>query len=364
MSHPGSDAWRHNHWGAPCQPKLIGVTVGSCAFKVDRRIAPATEALDATFAAHGYRPDPPDTGSYNCRHVGGDPSRIWSAHAWAIAIDFDWQENVDGSTLRGPIAQHQERTGMVDDVEKIATVDGVSVWRWGGDWDRDERTDHSYYDPMHFEIIATPTQLARGIDWTTVPRGGGTMLKKDDKGNSVALYQRALLAWAERTGKLAGVQPDKSGSLWQRALHWGADGDFGGTTVEMVEAYQKAADLPVTGSLDGVTTSNLVRYLDNAALVQVRGRDTVYQVIGKFLHPLGSPKEAVLVAGVDWRARVDKLDTVPSGYTIGFPTGSGSGGEVPEHTHTYSPKGHRHDDRYITQGTFDAHENNTDAHHA
>lgn len=70
------------------------------------------------------------------------------------------------------------------------------------------------------------------------------MLKNGDEGNTVRLYQRALKAWK------AEALPE-----------YGADGDFGDETETWVKKYQQSADLPVTGTIGGVTAANLVRYV-------------------------------------------------------------------------------------------------------
>ena len=65
-------------------------------------------------------------------------------------------------------------------------------------------------------------------------------------GKSVALYQRCLTAW---------------GAPWgMRLCPSGADGVYGPETVAAVKAYQLAADLPQTGTIDGLVAAQLVRY--------------------------------------------------------------------------------------------------------
>jgi peptidoglycan hydrolase-like protein with peptidoglycan-binding domain len=74
------------------------------------------------------------------------------------------------------------------------------------------------------------------------------VLKKGDKGLSVQLYQNALLREA-----FIAKRPNP-------LPKFGADGDYGDETVQAVKNYQAAAQLQVTGQLDGVTAANLVRY--------------------------------------------------------------------------------------------------------
>lgn len=166
---PGESWWRR-HYGAPCRIQRATVYVGRAAIHVDARTAPVWEAFERVRARHGYdvhvdfpRTDPVtgeqgDTGGYNCRHIGNDPDRPWSVHAWGGAVDFNWRANPDGSRLVTDMPR-----AMIDDLEALHTVDGHPVLRWGGDWDRDPRTGHSYYDAMHWEVIATPGEIATGI---------------------------------------------------------------------------------------------------------------------------------------------------------------------------------------------------------
>jgi N-acetyl-anhydromuramyl-L-alanine amidase AmpD len=70
------------------------------------------------------------------------------------------------------------------------------------------------------------------------------VLKRGDEGDAVAVFQRALQGW--------------SGKALPR---YGADKDFGQETEDWVKAYQRAADIPVTGRIDGVTAALLVRYV-------------------------------------------------------------------------------------------------------
>lgn len=163
MSRRSSETWWHEHWGRPCalhDPAVV--TIGRAKLRVDGRAAEAFESWERVRARHGYDVHPAypegDTGSYNCRHIGNDEDRPWSVHAWGCAIDVNWNSNPDGSRLRTDIPQ-----AMRDDLHALRTRSGAPVFRWGGDWDRDPRTGHSYYDAMHWEIVATPAELASGV---------------------------------------------------------------------------------------------------------------------------------------------------------------------------------------------------------
>ena len=157
-------------WGDPCiangDVTLATVqftsTTGLRGIGVNARALPAFAALATVFDRYGYLLDGSDTGSYSCRKIGGGTtsSRSWSAHAWATAIDVNWLENPDGPKLTVDPLMHPD---IPNAVEALVTVSGDPVWRWGGDWDRDDSSGHTYYDAMHFECIATPEAIATGI---------------------------------------------------------------------------------------------------------------------------------------------------------------------------------------------------------
>lgn len=49
----------------------------------------------------------------------------------------------------------------------IRTNNGKQVWGWGGNFSGSK-------DPMHYEIICRPSDLATGINWSTVIGANGT----------------------------------------------------------------------------------------------------------------------------------------------------------------------------------------------
>lgn len=76
------------------------------------------------------------------------------------------------------------------------------------------------------------------------------MLKRGDDGDAVRAYQRRLLEWAE----------GRTGDPYDAAREYGADGDYGPNTEAMVEEFQTAYDLPVTGQIGDVTAGLLAMY--------------------------------------------------------------------------------------------------------
>lgn len=174
MASRSSEAWFKEHWGQPCRPQRVTVRLNGHPFSVDDRAKEAWWAWEGIRAKHGYDLHPPypegDSGTYNCRHIGNDASRPWSTHAWAAALDANWQDNPDGPRLVTDVPQE-----MRDDLLALRTKTGAPVFRWGGDWDRDPRTGHSYYDAMHWEIAATPAELSRGLVY---PKNHNTLEKE------------------------------------------------------------------------------------------------------------------------------------------------------------------------------------------
>lgn len=105
--------------------------------------------LAAVMESHGYYIRASDTGAYNCRKISG--TSTWSNHAYGAAVDVNWQSNPYSSHLITNMP-----ADMVRDCENIRTVDGTQVFRWGGRYSGSK-------DAMHWEVMVSPEQLARGI---------------------------------------------------------------------------------------------------------------------------------------------------------------------------------------------------------
>lgn len=121
---------------------------------VNRACVEAWRALDTILKDWGYAPRKADTGAYNCRTITGGTGL--SLHSFGIACDINWQSNPYGPNLVTDMPD-----GMVDDILTIRTLGGQQVFRWGGDYTGNK-------DAMHYEVVCSPTELAAGIDWTTV----------------------------------------------------------------------------------------------------------------------------------------------------------------------------------------------------
>jgi hypothetical protein len=204
--------------------------------------AEAWRALDQVMATARYDLRAQDTGAYNCRPITGGTA--YSLHAFGIAADFNWSSNPyrkDGRLVTDMPA------AMVASIKAIRTSGGVAVFRWGGDF-------RNAKDPMHFEVVASPTELAAGIDWSTVagapggvpgpvadaPRDSASrpVLSPGDRGPAVVELQRRL--------STAGCDPGP------------ADGRFGPRTEAAVRAFQAARGLAVDATVGPLTWTALL----------------------------------------------------------------------------------------------------------
>ena len=223
MTRRGTETWRLSHFGEPCRARRQIVGFSGVPISVDSRAATAFLALAELFRLeYGRSPDPSQTGAYNCRKIGS--TERWSAHAWGLAVDVDWRKNPMQKPLTTvvPASLREVRSRLT------TAVTGAPVFRWGGHW----KTP----DPMHFEVIATPTELSEGlrVDGGTVIEGETRdMIQRGDRGPVVEWWQQRLLAWR------ADVLPN-----------WGADGAFGDETEQAVRLFEAAQGIDERGAID------------------------------------------------------------------------------------------------------------------
>lgn len=163
-----------------CKPNaMVRIDFGPDNILVAPPTAEAFKALATVLLSHGYKIRVGDTDSYNCRTITGGAGR--SLHSYGIALDINWNTNPysDHPGVRDPKfsnkATQEERAldvksgaadtdmteAMIADALAITTRTGKRVFEWGGNW-------QSVKDAMHFEIDLSPSELAEGIDWSTV----------------------------------------------------------------------------------------------------------------------------------------------------------------------------------------------------
>lgn len=150
MASRGSTEWMAQVWGPPGPHGLETWWLTPEVRVTTKRVAkPAFQRLAAIMAKHGYRIRRADTGAYNFRKIRG--GKGWSNHSWGTAIDINWNTNPMTNPLKTDMPM-----AMIEEIEAIRTVDGIRVFRWGGRYTRKK-------DAMHFEIMVTPKELARGL---------------------------------------------------------------------------------------------------------------------------------------------------------------------------------------------------------
>jgi hypothetical protein len=175
-----------------CKPeKMVIVPFGADRIRVAPPTADAWTALATVFRHHDYVHRDRDTDSYNCRPTKEGSGR--SLHSFGIALDVNWSTNpyLDHAGTRAVrfsnkasqaeraedvrlgLADTDMTRTMVDDALRIATVDGLRVFEWGGGW-------QTVKDCMHFEIDVSPAELEKGIDWTTCAGWTGDPGDSDD----------------------------------------------------------------------------------------------------------------------------------------------------------------------------------------
>jgi peptidoglycan hydrolase-like protein with peptidoglycan-binding domain len=228
-------------WDPPCDFERRNLTLFSGATLKGLNIAAyeTFQALDAVMRTFGYVPRANssgawETGAYNCRRITNGTG--FSLHAYGIAADINARTNPYGRKLITDMPP-----AMIAATKAIRTAGGVQAFRWGGDYP-------DFKDAMHYEIVASPPELAAGIDWSTVvagppdnsdPRTWPT-LHKGDRGTSVKRLNELLAD--------AGY-PTPSSST------------FAAATLAAVLSYQKSRKLTVDGIVGAQTWTALLNAL-------------------------------------------------------------------------------------------------------
>lgn len=116
--------------------------------KLHKKVAPVFRATWDELVRRGLQ-DKLRTysGAFAPRHMGHDPSRPVSVHAYGAAIDFDAAWNGYGVPL--------ERAQINREVVKVFESAG---WHWGGRW------SGAYCDAMHFQLT-DPLENVALADW-------------------------------------------------------------------------------------------------------------------------------------------------------------------------------------------------------
>ena len=177
-------------WAPACTAPFARLNLyGEGVVTVDVLIVDAVKALNAVLIDWDYRTRR-DTGAYNCRQITGGTN--YSLHAYGTAIDINWQTNPYGHHLITDMP-----IGMIEAIEGIRTAGGVQVWRWGGRYSNNK-------DAMHFEVVASPAELARGIQSQTTTNTERLIVTPEDErkiqamldtqGNRIIEFLTAVIA--------------------------------------------------------------------------------------------------------------------------------------------------------------------------
>jgi hypothetical protein len=140
-------------WGAPCAAAHSTVLLSQARVTVDSRIAELVGLVMRACEARGYIFRAADTGAYNCRKIAG--TNVWSNHAWALAVDCNWQSNPYTTAWS---------TDIPDWMHNLWNRYGFA---WGGDYTGGKR------DFMHFEFMGTPQQAQLALALARAELGGG-----------------------------------------------------------------------------------------------------------------------------------------------------------------------------------------------
>jgi hypothetical protein len=189
-------------WGDPCTQGRTTITLTNG--RADHGGQPDRAAVHA-----GPERDHPDAATssgrsirwaYNCRYISG--TTVWSNHAWALAIDVNWQTNpYTRSTI----------TDKPDWLFKLMNRYGFAN---GADYS-------GKHDWMHHEFMGTPTQAdqATALAERELPGGSNYVVKTSPitKAMQVGMHYPA----ADRDG-IWGPQTDRDVYLIRQASYGGA----------------------------------------------------------------------------------------------------------------------------------------------
>lgn len=210
-------------WGPPCSSsRMVRVSLWCCdgaSIVVDARTVKAWAALDAIAKKYNYKFRRADTGAYVCRQITGGSG--YSLHAYGIAADFNWSTNPYFPYPASKAGHCDMPDGMIEEIRNLKTNNGAWVFGWGGDYS-------SIRDFMHYEIVASPQELATGINFSTI--GDDDMPLSDQDAFVIGVVVRKVIA-EEVTPKLEDLKnQQKRHQSWLRnALK--AIGDKLGITV-------------------------------------------------------------------------------------------------------------------------------------
>lgn len=141
-----------HRWGTPGLSRTVRIPCPGIQLNVRPEVAPLFAELVRWLTAERRKTGAPpltSAGGYIKRRVRGGLS--WSNHSWGLAADF----NPDTNPM-----QMRLKTDMPPGTSAKAKSLGM---RWGGDY-------VGRKDPMHFEVVASPAEVARIVERLTKPK--------------------------------------------------------------------------------------------------------------------------------------------------------------------------------------------------
>lgn len=208
----------------------MAIYAGGPKFQANVLARPAFTLLGGVFLRYKYIVR--RAGCYNCRKITG--GKTHSSHSWGISVDV----NDDTNPYRKDKLVTDMSAKMIEAIYDIATLDGVQVFRWGGDWDGRPHTRNSNYDAMHIECIATPAEIAVGLALPDIVENSITdypVIRRGVQGE-VVYYLQELLGIAKKD----------------------RDGTFGPMTEAKVNKYQQQHGLTADGIVGFATWTALI----------------------------------------------------------------------------------------------------------
>jgi hypothetical protein len=232
----GTVTWMREKYGPECRVDLSTIPLYAAGPRItcNIKVKNAMLALGHVLQSYGYLVR--IAGCFNCRPNTSNSS-IPSNHSWGTAIDINPDTNPYSPKSVNKLITDMPKE-MIRKIESIKTkgYGGVQVFRWGGKY-------VTVKDAMHFEVIATPTELDTGIDLGIA----------DTDVNEPSTYP-TIRIHSQQTKVVKELQKQ----LNEEGNNLLVDGDFGQRTEAAVLNYQLSHGLIADGVVGPATWTSLI----------------------------------------------------------------------------------------------------------